>query len=680
MQSVVYTGNLQPLSDGVYALGTTLNRWSTVYADSLDVGTFLAGDGAQSAPSYSFASDTNTGFYRPAADRFALTAGGSIYLSSELQSTYGYLKITEGAGGTVATLGTTSWSRTWYMGKNLRYNKTAATSSPYDRLNWEYIDGSTSSSQMGSLLISGSNGIAAWDFYAVPITTGAGVIPASFTRICRIATNGTDSTGGQIQMTDGAVTAPSYSFSSDSNTGMWLATANELAFSTDGAERMRIDSSGNVGIGTTSPGGKLHILGPTNATAIIEATANNDATLKLLEAGTGDVGAAFVYDGGDNKLYIQAGNNPPVTRMTIQRDDGRVGIGTTNPGRKFHVSASDSNIAAFSGANTGLVIQDNGSGANQVELVGYRQDDSTYNDILLRGASGGLFISSSNGYVGIGTTNPQNTLHVAGITTISDSSNPLLYFRDGSNVVEGGIGFSSVTDGLLRLAVGSTGLATDTKMVVKSNGNVGIGTTSPSLQSGGTGLEVVNNSYTQLRVESTTSSAGIEFKPGSGNLYEVQANNSSQWFVYDRTVGQYRLLINSSGNVGIGTTGPSGKLDVFDTVNGIAYTSFQNSSTGTSALSRLRIGNNGSANAFTIDAYGSNHSGKPNYVDIWNQFNAPLTLGSNGLERMPRQPAARSRRLHVRGLCAHASNEPEGCVLFYDRWYAVRRHLHPFSY
>jgi hypothetical protein len=206
-------------------------------------------DGTAADPAYSFASDTNTGFYRPAADRFALTAGGSVYLSSEIQNTYGYLKITENAGGTVATLGTTSWSRTWYMGKNLRYNKTAATSSPYDRLNWEYISGDTSSSQMGSLLISGSNGIAAWDFYAVPITTGAGVIPASFTRICRIATNGTDSTGGQIQMTSGADSAPSYSFTNDPDTGVYLPVSGSIGFATASTLRATI-GSGQFSFGT----------------------------------------------------------------------------------------------------------------------------------------------------------------------------------------------------------------------------------------------------------------------------------------------------------------------------------------------------------------------------------------------------------------------------------------------
>ncbi len=93
------------------------------------------------------------------------------------------------------------------------------------------------------------------------------------------------------------------------------------------------------------------------------------------------------------------------------------------------------------------------------------------------------------------------------------------------------------------------------------------------------------------------------------------------------------MTLDASGNLGVGTTSPVGRIDTNDSVNDISYTSFRNSNTGASARARLRIGNNGSSNAFTVDVYGGNHSTSANLVEITNQFNAALSFGTNGIER-----------------------------------------------
>jgi hypothetical protein len=98
-----------------------------------------------------------------------------------------------------------------------------------------------------------------------------------------------------------------------------------------------------------------------------------------------------------------------------------------------------------------------------------------------------------------------------------------------------------------------------TVLINPTGGNVGIGTTSPArlLNISGSGTD-----GTQLQINGTGDSAGIKLIPVTGDNWEIQANTSSQFFIYNRTDSAYRFLIDSAGNIGIGTTAPAFPLDV----------------------------------------------------------------------------------------------------------------------
>jgi hypothetical protein len=115
--------------------------------------------------------------------------------------------------------------------------------------------------------------------------------------------------------------SPGYSFVGDLNTGMFNPNlSNTLAFSTGGSERMRINSSGNVGIGTTSPDAKLDIEG-------------DEASLRIKDTTSGKT-----WDWQVHSTYMEFGEVNVANNRLVIKNGGNVGIGTTDPQSKLQVA------------------------------------------------------------------------------------------------------------------------------------------------------------------------------------------------------------------------------------------------------------------------------------------------------------------------------------------------------
>ena len=121
-----------------------------------------------------------------------------------------------------------------------------------------------------------------------------------------------------VSSVDGSASTPAIQ-GNDTNTGVFFPAADTVAIATNGSERARVDSSGNVGIGTSSPGGKLSVIGSSSATlgSLTQFTipggqgfyfnSNSTGTLNTLAVGTGET-LAFNTGSSERARIDSSGN------------------------------------------------------------------------------------------------------------------------------------------------------------------------------------------------------------------------------------------------------------------------------------------------------------------------------------------------------------------------------------
>ena len=181
----------------------------------------------------------------------------------------------------------------------------------------------------------------------------------------------------------------------------------------------------------------------------------------------------------------------------------------------------------------------------------------------------GVFTRAIGDYstsTGNNTTATGNNSATIGLGTVSRSFSSFSVGMYNDSISGSTTNASVATDPLFIIGNGSGDATRRNAMIVLKNGNVGIGTNTPLLSSAGTGLHLQNNTFTQLRLQSTANNAGIELKSASGNLLEIGTNNSSWFYLYDRTISQYKMVVDAAGNVGLGTASPSQKLHVIGNI------------------------------------------------------------------------------------------------------------------
>lgn len=326
--------------------------------------------------------------------------------------------------------------------------------------------------------------------------------------------------------------------------------SSNTVFVNNASESMRILSNGNVGIGTTSPQELLHLSSTTGGTMFVLEGNNPEI---LLDDNNGD-NVYIRNTGGDLAFKRTDGSS---VNMTIKQD-GNVGIGTTSPAQKLHVSG---NIRV---------------GSSSASIYSNKFVALSSGNLELRTFNGGdVIINATTGdNVGIGTIDPNAPLSVHNTTSTLGSRVASFYHNNGSN--NPFIEINSLSDGMQLKAGFTTGVAGHLDILtgggssfitlstnnneavrVTAAGRVGIGTTSPTRK-----LDVEHDGWDGVEIR--TASAN-----GSGiNLINSQRNfalysRSNAFHIRDITDSDTpRFVIRSTGNVGIGTDSPTSKLDV----------------------------------------------------------------------------------------------------------------------